>query len=161
MRCRRTAACAAFAARHQAGRGLRFEAALVRELAARARSAVVAHMCPIYAVLAAPLARPLGVPLVLWFTHWQPSRLLRPPSASRPRCVSVDDGPSRSRRGSCVAIGHGIDLARVPCTRRAAAAGLRLLALGRYSAAKGLDSVIRAVALARDGRPSSSVHGPR
>ena len=34
-------------------------------------------MCPIYAVLAAPLARPLGVPVMLWFTHWRASRLLR------------------------------------------------------------------------------------
>src|SRR5919204_560358 len=48
------------------GRGARFEAALTAELPALRRSgAVVAHMCPIYAVLSAPLARPLGIPIVL------------------------------------------------------------------------------------------------
>src|SRR3712207_8543280 len=31
--------------------------------------AVLAHMCPIYAALAAPLARALGVPVLLWYTH--------------------------------------------------------------------------------------------
>ena len=75
---RRTAACASSARRTEPGRGLRFEAALARELARRPRpAAVVAHMCPIYAVLAAPLARPTGVPVLLWFTHWRASRLLR------------------------------------------------------------------------------------
>ena len=48
-----------FSASRRAGRGLRFETALARELARRPRpAAVLAHMCPIYAVLAAPRARP-------------------------------------------------------------------------------------------------------
>ena len=64
-----------FRSRWKGGRGLRFEAALARELRPRP-AAVVAHMCPIYAVLAAPAARPLGIRVVLWFTHWKASRLL-------------------------------------------------------------------------------------
>ena len=39
----------------KAGRGARFEAALARELRGLRGGAVIAHMCPIYAVLAAPL----------------------------------------------------------------------------------------------------------
>ena len=46
-----------FGARSRPLRGLRFAIALSREL--RGADAVLAHMCPIYAVLAAPLARPL------------------------------------------------------------------------------------------------------
>src|ERR671930_2795705 len=65
-----------FAAPTKVGRGLKFEAALAEELRARP-VAVVAHMCPIYAVLAAPLARALGVPVLLWFTHWRASRIPR------------------------------------------------------------------------------------
>ena len=43
-----------FRASRRAGRGLRFETALARELGGRPRpAAVLAHMCPIYAVLAA------------------------------------------------------------------------------------------------------------
>ncbi|MDQ3671057.1 MAG: hypothetical protein M3364_01265, partial [Actinomycetota bacterium] len=51
-----------FQARRRVGRGARFEAALAHELTGLRGGAVVAHMCPIYAVLAAPLVRPLRVP---------------------------------------------------------------------------------------------------
>src|SRR3954464_10009832 len=44
-----------FGAQTKAGRGVRFESALAAELRRRP-VAVLAHMCPIYAVLAAPLA---------------------------------------------------------------------------------------------------------
>ncbi|MDW8339268.1 MAG: hypothetical protein RMM28_09035, partial [Thermoleophilia bacterium] len=61
----------AFGARVRAARGARFELALASELRGLRGGAVLAHMCPIYAVLAAPLVRPLRVPLLLWFTHWR------------------------------------------------------------------------------------------
>jgi hypothetical protein len=77
-----------FAAPTQAARGARFAAALVRELRPRPLG-VLAHMCPIYAVLAAPLARPLGVPVVLWFTHWRASRRLRLAERLSTRVLSV------------------------------------------------------------------------
>jgi glycosyltransferase involved in cell wall biosynthesis len=149
-----------FRAAHKLGRGVRFETALARELPGLRGGAVVAHMCPIYAVLAAPLVRPLGVPLVLWFTHWRASRLLRAAESVSTAVVSVDrrSFPLESRKVR--AIGHGIDLAEFPCAgSRVGADGLRLLALGRYSPAKGLDVVLRAVAEAGDG-VRLDVHGP-
>jgi hypothetical protein len=137
-----------FRARRKAGRGLRFETALARELRGLRGGAVVAHMCPIYAVLAAPLVRPLRVPLVLWFTHWRASRLLQAAERASSAVTSVDERsfplPSRKLR----AIGHGIDLAEFPCARPREGEGMRLLALGRYSTAKGLDVVLAAVNLA-------------
>jgi glycosyltransferase involved in cell wall biosynthesis len=136
-----------FAAGRRAGRGLRFEAALARELRGLRAGAVVAHMCPIYAVLAAPLVRPLGIPLLLWFTHWKASRLLRAAERVSTAVVTVDPRsfPLASRKVR--AIGHGIDLSEFACVgERKAHEGARLLALGRYSEAKGLDVVVRAVA---------------
>src|SRR5690348_12940822 len=59
-----------FGAPNQVLRGAKFTAALARELRPRP-AGVVAHMVPLYAVLAAPLVRPLGIPLVLWYTHWK------------------------------------------------------------------------------------------
>ena len=92
-----------FRAPHKALRGARFEAALGRELRGLRGGAVVAHMCPIYAVLAAPLVRPLGVPLVLWFTHWRASGLLRAAERVSTAVTSVDrSARSRCRRGSSV-----------------------------------------------------------
>ena len=148
-----------FRAPHKALRGARFEAALGRELRGLRGGAVVAHMCPIYAVLAAPLVRPLGVPLVLWFTHWRASGLLRAAERASTAVTSVDERsfplPSKKLR----AIGHGIDLDEFPCSPPRNGGGMRLLALGRYSTAKGLDVSVAAVPLAGDD-VELHVHGP-
>jgi len=149
-----------FRAPTKAGRGLRFEAALARELRGLRRGAVVAHMCPIYAVLAAPVVRPLGIPLVLWFTHWRASRLLRLAERLSTAVTSVDERSFPLPSTKLRAIGHGIDLEEFPCAPTAGPEGeLRLLALGRYSPAKGLDVVLRAVAGAGNG-VRLDVHGP-
>ncbi len=143
----------------KAGRGARFEAALARELGGLRGGAVIAHMCPIYAVLAVPLARPLAIPVVLWFTHWRASRLLRVAERLSTAVASVDrrSFPLDSRKVR--AIGHGIDLAEFPCVSPDTRGDLRLLALGRTSPAKGLDVVLRAVAEAGDG-VRLDAHGP-
>jgi glycosyltransferase involved in cell wall biosynthesis len=149
-----------FRAGTRAGRGARFEAALGAELSGLRGGAVVAHMCPIYAVLAAPLVRPLRIPLLLWFTHWKASNLLRAAERVSTAVVSVDKRsfPLASRKVR--AIGHGIDLAEFPCLDAPRAGeSLRLLTLGRYSPAKGLDVVVRAVARLGAG-VELDVHGP-
>jgi glycosyltransferase involved in cell wall biosynthesis len=149
-----------FRARYKAGRGLRFEAALVRELPGLRGGAVVAHMCPIYAVLAAPLVRSLRIPLVLWFTHWRASRLLAAAERLSSAVTSVDERSFPLDSKKVRAIGHGIDLSEFTCTPpREHEDGLRLLALGRYSPAKGLHVVLRSVAaVGEDVR--LDVHGP-
>ena len=148
-----------FGASHKAGRGARFEAALAGELRGLRGGAVVAHMCPIYAVLAAPLVRPLGIPLVLWFTHWRASRLLQAAERVSTAVVSVDRRSFPIESDKVRAIGHGIDVSEFTCAARAEGDGLRLLALGRYSPAKGLDVVLRALAAVDDG-VRLDVHGP-
>jgi glycosyltransferase involved in cell wall biosynthesis len=148
-----------FGAGTKAGRGARFEAALARELTGLRGGAVVAHMCPIYAVLAAPLVRPLGVPLVLWFTHWKASRLLEAAEKCSTAVASVDERSFPLRSSKVRAIGHGIDLSEFPCAPARAGEGLRLVALGRYSPAKGLDVVLAALA-ASPPDVELRVHGP-
>jgi glycosyltransferase involved in cell wall biosynthesis len=141
-----------FASRTKAGRGAKFEAALARELRPRP-VAIVAHMCPIYAVLAAPLARPLRVPLLLWFTHWKRTKTLEAAEKASTAVVSVDKRsfPIDSRK--VVAIGHGIDLDEFPCRPEGQRANdFRVAALGRYSRAKGLETIVRAIALLDDVR---------
>jgi glycosyltransferase involved in cell wall biosynthesis len=138
-----------FAAGTKAVRGLRFTGELARELGRPRPFAVVAHMCPIYAVLAAPLARPLGVPVVLWYTHWHASSTLRLAARLSTSITSVDrrSFPLASRKVQ--AIGHGIEVDAFPCVEpRGDARGLRALALGRYSPAKGLAAIVRAVGIA-------------
>jgi glycosyltransferase involved in cell wall biosynthesis len=149
-----------FRASRKAGRGARFETALAAELNGLRGGAVVAHMCPIYAVLAAPLVRPLRIPLVLWFTHWRASRLLRAAERVSSAVVSVDHRSFPLASTKVRAIGHGIDVAEFACAQREKAGeGLELLVLGRYSPAKGLDVVLRALAVVGD-QALLDVHGP-
>lgn len=135
-----------FGAATKAGRGVKFETALGRELGGLRGGAVVAHMCPIYAVLAAPLVRPLRIPLVLWFTHWRASRLLQAAEKASTVVTSVDERSFPLRSPKVRGIGHGIDLSEFPCAPARAGEGLHLVALGRYSPAKGLDVVLAALA---------------
>jgi glycosyltransferase involved in cell wall biosynthesis len=136
----------AFGAATQLQRGARFEAALARELKPRPLG-VVAHMVPLYAVIAAPLVRPLGIPLVLWYTHWKAHAVVRAAEKLCTAVASVDvrSFPLRSRKVH--AIGHGIDLGEFACTD-APPPPLRALVLGRYSPAKGLETILRGAALA-------------
>jgi glycosyltransferase involved in cell wall biosynthesis len=134
-----------FGAATQLARGLRFELALAREL--RGAGAVVAHMVPLYAVIAAPLVRPRGIPLVLWYTHWKGHAVVRAAEKVCTQVLSVDARsfplPSRKVRG----IGHGIDVGEFWCSE-APDGPLRVLVLGRYSPAKGLETILQAAELA-------------
>jgi glycosyltransferase involved in cell wall biosynthesis len=150
-----------FAAPFKFGRGARFEVALAAELARRPK-AVIAHMCPIYAVLAAPFVRPLGIRLLLWYTHWNATPTLRLAERVATDVVSVDRRSFPLDSHKVVATGHGIDLAEFACADGRPDSAFRLVALGRYSAAKGLETVIRGVGLAIErGLDGSLVmHGP-
>jgi glycosyltransferase involved in cell wall biosynthesis len=142
-----------FGAPTQLVRGARFEAALAREL--RGCGGVVAHMVPLYAVLAAPLVRPLGIPLVLWYTHWKGHAVVRAAERVCTAIASVDERsfPLRSRKVH--AVGHGIDVGEFACSA-APEPPLRALVLGRYSPAKGLETILRA---ARQAEVHVEAHG--
>jgi glycosyltransferase involved in cell wall biosynthesis len=121
--------------------------------------AVLAHMAPEYAVLAAPSCRTRRIPLVLWYTHWNSTPMLRVALKLVDSVVSVDRRSFPITSPKVHGIGHGIDIDAFACQERPAVGGeLRLLSLGRYSASKGLDTVIRAVA----SRPGTTMvhHGP-
>jgi len=131
-------------------RGLKYAWALLRSLHPRPIG-LIAHMSPIYAVLAAPLLRPLGVPVVLWFTHWKPSRLLRAAEIMSNSVVSVAFASFPLPSKKVVPIGHGIDMTQFPCQDHGdASPPLRAVALGRTSPAKGLEAIVRAVLLVRE-----------
>jgi hypothetical protein len=51
----------------------------------------IAHMVPLYAVLAAPLLRPARVPIVLRLTHWDNRRVLRLAARVSIALTSVDE----------------------------------------------------------------------
>ena len=135
-----------FGAESKRARGRLYVSAVRRELRPKP-VAIVAHSVPLYAILAAPLARPARVPLMLWFTHWKPSRTLVLAERVSTAILSVDRRSFPLDSSKVVAIGHGIDTDRFACAEREPGP-LRAVALGRTSPAKGLETIARGAALA-------------
>jgi glycosyltransferase involved in cell wall biosynthesis len=123
-------------------RFLRFERELARALPA---DAVVAHMIPLYVLLAAPLVRTRRTPLLLWYTHWKASPLLRAAEKLATAVVSVDKRSFPLESAKVRPIGHGIDVTEFSCSDRNAHDGVRAVVLGRYSPAKGIETILHAV----------------
>jgi glycosyltransferase involved in cell wall biosynthesis len=146
-----------FGAPSQALRGARYIAALAPEVASRP-VAVVAHMAPVYAVLAAPLARPLRVPLLLWFTQQAGGRLLEVAERVVDVVLTVDERSVPLHSAKVRAIGHGIDVVALHCVPERRPPLRRLLGLGRYSPVKGWETVLRA--LPELPEATLTLHGP-
>ncbi len=146
-----------FGAPSQAARGARYLAALAPELLQRP-AAVVAHMSPIFALLAAPLAKPLRVPLLLWFTQQGSGASLQAAERVVDRLLTVDARSVPIVSGKVRAIGHGIDVAALPCVPERRPPLRRLLGLGRYAPVKGWGTVMRALVELPDA--TLSLHGP-
>jgi len=131
-----------FGAPSRAQRVWRFERELARALPA---DAVVAHMIPAYVVLAAPMVRARRTPLLLWYTHWKASSMLRVAARLATAIVSVDRRSFPLASPKVRPIGHGIDVNEFACTDRRGRNGVRALVLGRYSPAKGIETILHAV----------------
>jgi glycosyltransferase involved in cell wall biosynthesis len=113
-------------------------------------------------VLAAPFARPLGTRVLLWYTHWRASRLLEAAERASNVVLTVDRRTFPLSSAKVRPIGHGIDLEEFSCSDGGGSPDLRAVALGRYSEAKGLEVVLRAVRLALDDGLDLrlEIHGP-
>jgi len=146
-----------FAAPTQAARGARYLAALAPELV-RKPVAVLAHMSPIFALLAAPLARPLRVPLLLWFTQQAAGPSLQIAEKVVDRILTVDERSVPVRSPKVRGIGHGIDVAALPCVPERRPPLRRLLGLGRYAPVKGWETVLRALPDLPEA--TLALHGP-
>lgn len=142
---------ATFGAPTRLGRGLRYARVLLQALRPRP-DALIAHMCPIYLVLAAPLAKPLRVPLLIWYTHWTIDRTLRAATWLCDAALSVDRRSYPLDSPKVIPIGHGIDVAEFPARdgTRPAEGRLSLLALGRTSPSKGYTTLLAALEEAAD-----------
>ena len=146
-----------FGARTQVQRGARFAAALQRELRPRPIG-IVAHMIPLYVIVAAPLVRPRRIPLLLWYTHWKDHVGVRAAERLATSVITVDRRSFPFDSPKVRALGHGIDLAEFACSELPPDSGeLRAIVLGRYSPAKGLETILRGAALA--GGVRVEVHG--
>jgi glycosyltransferase involved in cell wall biosynthesis len=139
----------AFGAETRLGRGARFTRALASELGRPRPDAVLVHMVPLFLVLAAPLAKPLGVRLALWYTHWASSRTLRLATRLADVVLSVDRRSFPLDSPKVLGIGHAIDVARfTPATENREGGPLELVALGRTARWKGYATLLAGFRLA-------------
>ncbi len=141
-----------FGASSRLVRGIAFERALAGEIARRRGrpDAVLAHMVPSFATLAAPLCRPLRIPLGLWYTHWHADRSLRIATRLVDVVLSVDRRSFPLQTPKARGIGHAIDVTRFSAPHSPGLAGgpLRLLALGRLTPWKGYTTMLQGLELA-------------
>ena len=150
-----------FEAAGKLGRGWRFERSLNASLGEA--DAVLVHMVPQFAVLAAPAARIRRVPLGLWYTHWHAGAALRAATRLVDVVFSVDRSSFPLATPKLRGIGHAIDVQRFAASPPSRQVGpLRLLALGRTARWKGLTTLLDAVSLAvaRDADVHLEIRGP-
>jgi glycosyltransferase involved in cell wall biosynthesis len=132
-------------------RAARFQRALQHVFRAVRPHALLAHMCPIYVIAAAPLARTYGVRSMLWFAHWRDSSTLA--LAERLSDCVLTSLPNAYPRttSKCRAIGQATAIDRFAVVPPAIRNNeLRLIAIGRMTRAKRFPSMIEAVVAARD-----------
>jgi glycosyltransferase involved in cell wall biosynthesis len=117
--------------------------------------AVLAHMGPIFAVLAAPFCRAAGIPLALWYAHGAVSPTLRLAHLLVDRVGTSTPAGFRIPSGKVVYTGQGIDteLFRPPVQEPEDGP---LVSLGRISPVKDYETVLRALA-----RPELAARGAR
>lgn len=138
-----------FAASRRAARGARFTRSLVSILQSGRPDGILAHMCPIYLILAAPLAKPLRISLLLWYTHWSINRELRMAERLADAVLSVDRSSFPLESPKVRGIGHGIDVDQF-CPLEVSTdrnGELRLLGLGRTTPWKGFMTLLEALEL--------------
>jgi len=83
---------------------------------------------------------------VLWYTHWKASATLRLADRLATSIVSVDRRSFPLDSAKVRAIGHGIDVSEFDCAERRGGDVVRALVLGRYSPAKGIETILRGAA---------------
>lgn len=138
-------------------RGARFVTG-VASAVVRRPVAVIAHMSPIYALLAAPVAKPLRVPVALWFTQQAGGPLLKRAMRAADVVLTVDERSVPLRSPKIRAVGHGIDVSALLCLPERVPPLRRLLGLGRYAPVKRWDVAIRALTELPDA--TLELHGP-
>lgn len=118
---------------------------LMRQLMGEGQDAVLAHMCPHYAILAAPYVRSARVPLGVWYTHRRVDWRLRLAHALADIVLTASRESFRLGSRKVRILGHGIDTAAFSPGPVPEGPPV-VLSAGRISPAKGHDVVLDAAA---------------
>ncbi len=103
------------------------------------------HMIPLFSVMAAPVLRPIGIPLVTWYCHPSLTRTLKLAHLSSNRVISCVPSAYPYKTDKLTVVGHGIDTDLfTPDTISREATPPILLCVGRLSPSKGHATLLNA-----------------
>ncbi len=132
-------------------RALEFYRHLFRILRNESIDAAFVHMIPIFAVMAAPVLRALGVPVVTWFAHREVTFILRLAHFLSSKMVSINPASYPHHQDKLICLGHGIDTELFsPEDDEDGHNVPMLLSVGRLSPIKNLETLVAAASLLRD-----------
>jgi glycosyltransferase involved in cell wall biosynthesis len=132
----------------QIARGLRYERLLAGAARRGRADALLAHMCPEYLDLAAPVAKAFRFPTMLWFAHPARSQALTVADRLADAVLTSLPGAYPIDSEKVHVIGQATDVRSLPrCAERTREGRFRVVAIGRTSTAKRFDVVIRAAAM--------------
>ncbi len=123
---------------------------LVHILRTEPVDACFSHMMPAFTVLAAPLLRPLRIPVVTWYAHPSVTPMLRAAHHLSDRMVTSLPGAYRYRKDKLSVIGQGIDIDHFSPGPSAAEDPPMILCAGRISPVKDHPTLLRAAAVLRE-----------
>jgi glycosyltransferase involved in cell wall biosynthesis len=109
--------------------------------------AMLAHQCPIYLDIAAPVARWRRVPTMLWFAHPAVTPSLRVAEAAADVVLTSLPGAFPLASTKVRVIGQAIDVDAFSPAPVEPSATFRMVAVGRTSPSKGFATMIEALAL--------------
>lgn len=127
-------------------RALEFYRHLFRILRTRRIDGCFSHMIQIFSVLAGPVLRAKGIPLITWYAHPQLSASLKLAHCFSDRMVTSLPGAYPWRKNKLAVIGQGIDTARFTPAASPEADDDLILCAGRISRVKNHATLLRAVA---------------
>ncbi len=149
-----------FSEPRRAARFYRLLAGLLRE---ESYDVCFAHMAPVFASMAWPMLRPLGVPIVMWYAHRDVGRQLRLAERLVDRVVTCSRQSCRLTSDKVRVVGHGIDTARFSPGDAERHDEFTIAIVGRLSPVKRIElafDALRSLAEANRARFSVRIVGP-
>lgn len=107
--------------------------------------AIFVHMIPRYALLAAPIARPLRKPITLWYTHRNPSTDLRRALPHLKQVLTAVPTSFPLSTDKLNPLGHGIDIDFYPFTNLTPAQPPTVVHVARLQPIKHQDALLTAL----------------
>ena len=91
-------------------RGAEFYRHLLRVLRRDRIDVCFSHMTPVFTVMAAPILKPAGIPIITWYAHRQVTTLLKLAHHLSAKMVSINESSYRYCHERLATVGHGIDI---------------------------------------------------